>query len=239
MLLDEPLSNLDAVLRVQTRDELLRLHRTLHATTVYVTHDQVEAMTMGHRIAVMNQGVVEQLGTPRTVYDYPANTFVAAFIGTPQMNLLSGRVIRAAGGGHVFENGSIKVDLDGRFDDASDESIRSGSTLGVRPGAVKLQLAPESPEHAWRVELIEEFGNERLVYVRLGSERLRALVPNRAVVNEGETVGVSIDGTEVHLFDTNGANLLAPRDQLADAKRARSTARDGSHDQPRVASDAG
>jgi len=208
MLLDEPLSNLDAILRVQTRDELLRLHRSIKATIVYVTHDQVEAMTMGHRIAVMNRGVIEQLGSPRAVFDYPRNLFVASFIGTPQMNLIKGDIAREHNG-YVFRNSSVEVTLDDRYVSCFEGNGRlERFTLGVRPNAVMVEPVSTS-KMSWQVELIEEFGNERLVSVRCRDKRIRTLVPNRTRIAEGDAVGISIDSDDVHIFDAAGVNVIA------------------------------
>src|SRR4029077_9010684 len=138
-LIDEPLSNLDALLRVEMRSELLKLHRRVGRTTVYVTHDQVEAMTMASRIVVMRNGVIQQVGTPVEVYAEPTNTFVATFVGSPPMNLFEGH-FGSASGSPVF-NGQISVPLDGRWNglSTSDEA-----TLGVRPEDI-LIAGPDDP----------------------------------------------------------------------------------------------
>ena len=140
-LMDEPLSNLDAQLRVQTREELLRLHARLRTTTIYVTHDQIEAMTMGHRIVVMRGGVVQQVGPPQAVYDAPANTFVAAFLGSPRINLHAG-TLEQANGMAVFRHGEITIPLTPRLSQlASTNGAAPETALGVRPEDVQRDLA--------------------------------------------------------------------------------------------------
>jgi multiple sugar transport system ATP-binding protein len=175
-LLDEPLSNLDAKLRVQTRAEISRLHQQTGTTFVYVTHDQVEAMTMGDRIAVLNAGVIQQLGTPEELYNQPANLFVAGFIGSPSMNLFSARLQRDSGGS---EGAQLVIGAGGEertlhLTGAAAEQIAGQATsdgraviVGVRPE--NLRVVAEGAENAFggTVEVVEHLGNEQLVYLRL------------------------------------------------------------------------
>src|SRR6187455_2368864 len=167
-LMDEPLSNLDAQLRVQTREELLRLHARLQTTTIYVTHDQIEAMTMGHRIVVMRGGQVQQVGPPQDVYDEPANTFVAAFLGSPRINLHAGILDRSDGGG-VFRTGDVAIPLQPRLAQvASRNGASTESALGVRPEDVRVVLDPTatSDEEVLlpaTVSLVEPVGSDLFV----------------------------------------------------------------------------
>jgi len=185
-LFDEPLSNLDAKLRVQTRAEITKLQQTLGTTSVYVTHDQVEAMTMGHRITVMRDGKIQQVGTPREVYEKPANTFVAQFIGTPPMNLIHATVQN----GTAF---SIPVPLEnGR------EVI-----LGIRPE----HLILGGPIKA-TVDVVEPIGHESIVYATSGDEKLVAIFDPHETPRIGETLALSVDPARVHLFDAATGNAL-------------------------------
>ncbi len=184
-LFDEPLSNLDAALRGQTRIEIAKLHRDLGATTVYVTHDQVEAMTLADRVVVLRDGLVEQVGTPLDLYDRPANQFVAQFIGTPQMNVISAARIPSFG-----PNSALKIP-DGWF-------------VGLRPECVV--LVPESEGHfRAKVELVEALGAETLIYVSTEQgAQLVARQTSRTDLVAGTSVGVQIDTATAHFFDALG-----------------------------------
>ncbi len=184
-LFDEPLSNLDAALRGQTRIEIAKLHRDLGATTVYVTHDQVEAMTLADRVVVLRDGLVEQVGTPLELYDKPANQFVAQFIGTPQMNVISAAKIPSFG-----PNSTLKIP-DGWF-------------VGLRPESVV--LVPENEGHfRAKVELVEALGAETLIYVSTEQgAQLVARQTSRTVLVAGSSVGVKIDTSTAHFFDALG-----------------------------------
>jgi multiple sugar transport system ATP-binding protein len=184
-LFDEPLSNLDAALRGQTRVEIAKLHRDLGATTVYVTHDQVEAMTLADRVVVLRDGMIEQVGTPLELYDRPANQFVAQFIGTPQMNLVAAKLVPQLSGAF-----SIPLPADG--------------FVGLRPESVSLQ-SPGNGQLQGKVDLIEALGAETLVYIT--SEQGAQLVARqntRTAVRVGDSVGVAIDAPTAHLFDAQG-----------------------------------
>ena len=202
-LFDEPLSNLDSALRVQMRLELARLHRELGTTMVYVTHDQVEAMTLGDRIAVFNGGQVEQVGTPLTLFERPASRFVAGFLGTPTMNFLS---VPAAGDGdarRLFESG---VALPSQAADTA----RGPLTLGVRAGDLAL-VAPGEGLPA-RIELIEHLGDTVIAHARLDAEQapLAIRLPADARPPQaGDAVGLRIQSDRIHLFDAEGRALAA------------------------------
>jgi multiple sugar transport system ATP-binding protein len=190
-LFDEPLSNLDAALRGQTRVEIAKLHRDLGATTIYVTHDQVEAMTLAHRVVVLRDGQIEQVGTPLELYYRPSNEFVARFIGTPQMNLVAGDDLA-----------QLESGLKSR--------VPSGGRLGVRPESLTLSAAETGQVRA-RVELVEALGAETLIYVT--TERGTQLVARqntRSVLKVGDPVGLQIDGTAAHVFDAQGRVVAPP-----------------------------
>jgi multiple sugar transport system ATP-binding protein len=193
-LFDEPLSNLDAKLRVQMRAEISRLQKRLATTTVYVTHDQVEAMTMGHRIAVLNAGRLQQVGTPLEIYDRPANLFVASFIGTPPMSFvplpLPERLRRAAAGAGA--GGDRRV------------------VLGVRPEALR-EAAPGGPPAALsvRVEFVEPLGHEVVVHGRAGDDLLVAKVEPHRAPAMGDLLGLAVDVEALHLFDAATGERLA------------------------------
>jgi ABC-type sugar transport system ATPase subunit len=204
-LMDEPLSNLDAKLRVTMRAELRRFHLDLAATTIYVTHDQLEAMTMSDMIAVMHGGIVQQFGTPAEIYGMPANLFVAGFIGSPPMNLIAGKV----GGGEkpTFISPDFTLVLPNAAHGVADGRE---VVLGARPQDIAIvpAEAPSATGHGkvWVVELI---GSEKLVEVQFG-ERRRVTVQVRAdsPVNVDDIVGIQVDSRRTHLFDSaTGAAL--------------------------------
>jgi len=200
-LMDEPLSNLDAQLRVQTRAELIRLHRRLQITVIYVTHDQIEAMTMGDRIAVLKDGVLQQVDEPQTLYDTPANLFVGGFIGSPSMNFFHGRL---AGNG-----ASPRVEAAGFTFDLPPERARALATrygsevvLGVRPQ--DMELSPPGQANGSfpaRVDVVETLGSEKLVHLLLGEQRFVVRVEAHTAVRVGEEVRVEAKPRLVQLFD--------------------------------------
>jgi multiple sugar transport system ATP-binding protein len=173
-LFDEPLSNLDAKLRVQMRAEITRLQQTLGTTSVYVTHDQVEAMTMGHRITVLREGKIQQIGTPGEVYEHPANVFVAQFIGTPPMNLIPATAL------------PLRLPLaEGR-----------PMIAGIRPEHITL-----GDGFPATIDLVEPIGHESIVYATAGGEKLVAIFDPHEAPRMGETVSLAVDPERVHLFD--------------------------------------
>jgi multiple sugar transport system ATP-binding protein len=236
-LMDEPLSNLDAKLRVQMRADIAKLQRDLGTTTIYVTHDQVEAMTMGDRVAVMNHGVLQQVDTPQRLYDDPANLFVAGFIGTPPMNLLEANV--------ASQNGAVEVAVGGQRIGLSDEAIRRFPEvrgrdgrrviLGVRADNLhRADRRPELPAITADLELIEALGSQSIAYFRVDAmaigvdedllaeaemdgEGVTAARPNLVAslppddadtLRAGERIPLAIDTKHIHLFDAeSGAPL--------------------------------
>ncbi|WP_411732622.1 ABC transporter ATP-binding protein [Paeniglutamicibacter sp.] len=202
-LMDEPLSNLDAKLRVQTRTQIASLTRRLGVTTVYVTHDQVEALTMGDRVAVLKDGLLQQVGTPRELYDRPQNVFVAGFIGSPAMNLLE---LPVADGGVAF-GGTIYPVASATLESATGNSV----TLGVRPE--DLDQVSEAEGLAVEVDVVEELGADAYVYGHTtvgGTEyQMVVRVDGRKPPFKGETIHVAPKIGHVHLFDTASGERLA------------------------------
>src|SRR5437870_3528589 len=200
-LYDEPLSHLDPILRGELRAELLELHRALGVTVVYVTHDQVEAMTMGQRIAVLAAGRLRQLGAPAEVYGQPADVFVARFIGNPGMNVLKGRGRGTGrrGGGGVVDCGawSIAVPL---------EHYEGEIHLGVRPEHVRV-CAPDQGTATAEVRVVEPLGADTLIHLDTGGQRVVARVGGFPDFRPGDRVGITLDPQHLHLFDAAGARL--------------------------------
>ena len=208
-LFDEPLSNLDARLRVEMRAEIRRLHQRVGATMIYVTHDQVEAMTMGDRIAVLNAGELQQCAGPRALYARPANTFVAGFIGTPPVNLLAG-VVTEGGRAVQVSGASLPVGAAQRAALAGRDGTRV--TLGVRPE----DLTASSAGLAARVDLVEPLGSETLVHASCEAGRLVARVTSGAVPAVEESLHFTAQPDAVLLFDhASGASLLEPQESVA------------------------
>ncbi len=206
-LFDEPLSNLDAQLRGEMRRELRRLHSELKATMIYVTHDQVEAMTLGDRIVVMNRGEVCQVGTPLEVYDSPQNRFVAQFLGSPPMNFMEGRV-QASGSGAEFVSSHFRLEIPHNQLPTSTLPERK-ITLGVRPEDVQLNSATGIPA---RFDSLEPLGDSTLVHLQLGSEPgvpLTARLRDRITqLTRGEEARVAFDPQRLHWFDTDTEERL-------------------------------
>jgi len=199
-LFDEPLSNLDAKLRVQMRAEIKKLQHRLGTTAIYVTHDQVEAMTMGHRIAVLHAGKLQQVGAPLEVYERPANLFVANFIGTPPMNLVKGAL---ADGGGVLEASSFRLPLPQALRAAAGQAGRK-VVLGVRPEHVLDAEAPARGETApleLTVEIVETLGDELVVHGRTGDDVLVFKRDAHRAPEVGARVPVKLDLSQLHLFD--------------------------------------
>ena len=201
-LFDEPLSNLDAKLRAQTRLEIQKLHRELGVTSLFVTHDQVEAMTLAQRMIVMNGGRMEQFGTPEEVYGSPASTFVAGFMGSPPMNLLKGQVE-----GESFKLNGIALPLPAA-------APRPGAlTLGLRPEHVDRWSSTQTQSGAWplRVEMIEMLGAERLVYGRLGEQAFTLRIDGTMTPPTiGDTLYLEVSARHLHWFDSETTLRVNP-----------------------------
>ena len=227
-LMDEPLSNLDAKLRVQMRAEIARIQRELGVTTLYVTHDQVEAMTMGDRVAVLKGGILQQVDTPQNLYDDPDNVFVAAFIGSPSMNLYEG-VLNRSDGGASLKLGSqtlaVPADVLERKPGMK-ERLGDKVTVGIRPEDMEdASLEPDHPRDQLiktDVELVEALGSELMVHASIDAPRVHSGDPDvndegtagaagtplvgrfspRSRVNRGETIEVAIDAANLYFFDS-------------------------------------
>jgi ABC-type sugar transport system ATPase subunit len=199
-LLDEPLSNLDALLRVQMRDELLNLHRRIGRTNVYVTHDQVEAMTMADRIVVLKLGEIQQIGKPRDVYKYPANTFVATFVGSPQMNIYEGSVNSRNGSTEFI--GPFTLSLGERF---AQWGEGEKAYLGIRPEDISLDTENDGGSIPGKISLIEPIGADTFINVEIeDSISIKIRVSGTLQLNEGQSVYMKIDPKYIHMFDSHG-----------------------------------
>jgi multiple sugar transport system ATP-binding protein len=196
-LFDEPLSNLDAKLRVQMRTEIRALHQRLNATSIYVTHDQIEAMTMADRIVVLRDGLVEQTGTPAELYDRPVNTFVATFIGSPAMNLIPGR--RTERGLALTGGGTLE---------SVPAAVTGECVIGVRPE--HLEVVPLSAPGAWPVTLdvIEFAGADTMLSCRFGDSQLLAMVHDRVSARPGAAIGLRPRADHVHWFDAKSGRRI-------------------------------
>jgi multiple sugar transport system ATP-binding protein len=189
-LFDEPLSNLDAALRGNTRVEIHKLHRSLGATSIYVTHDQVEAMTLADRVVVLRDGLIEQVGTPMDLYDRPANQFVAQFIGMPSMNMVAARAIPS-------------------FSEQTGGRLPADGFLGMRPEALRVHAAGRGAGAPARVELIEALGADTLIHVELGGVQLIARQNDRTELQAGDAVNVELDPSVLHFFNREGKTIAA------------------------------
>ncbi len=204
-LFDEPLSNLDAKLRVKMRFEIARLHKEFKCTTVYVTHDQIEAMTLGDRIVIMKDGVVNQIGSPLEVYDRPINRFVAGFIGSPEMNFVDGRIVTENGRQRFYSDDDCLV-----FDLETKRPIHNpnaGVVLGIRPEHIR--LLPESEGSSYlQIEVVEHLGFQTMVMGRNGCAQITALVDRMESLRYGTKTSIGIVPDQAHLFDRQSGDSL-------------------------------
>ncbi len=206
-LMDEPLSNLDAKLRVQMRSEIIKLHERLNATTVYVTHDQTEAMTMATRIVVMKDGYIQQIGTPKDIYNNPKNMFVANFIGSPAMNFIQG----------VYRDGRFEVDTQSfkvpeMFHDSLKEYDGKDLVLGIRPEdihyeGIVAEAFPETP-FDFEVDVCELLGHEFILHGEFGKQKILAKVSSRVDVRAHETIKLAMDVAKLRFFDKETTNAI-------------------------------
>lgn len=199
-LFDEPLSNLDAALRASMRIELARLHRRLGATILYVTHDQAEALTLGEKIVVLDQGTIQQIGSPSDIYERPANRMVAGFVGSPAMNFLEGRLEAA---GSLFQCGHLSIDLAKALGRSLSRHAGRALTLGIR--AEDFRPADDFNE-AWlrgEVEIVEDLGSDRFVHLACEGIELVARVGRDLPLRSGQTLGLKADPLRLHFFHQN------------------------------------
>jgi multiple sugar transport system ATP-binding protein len=206
--MDEPLSNLDAKLRVETRANIIKLHQRIQTTTIYVTHDQVEAMTMGDRIAVLNGGIIQQIGAPQELYDHPANLFVAGFIGTPSMNFFPGAKVNGEGDStKIVLDGIGQIAVPAIYAERARAAAGKDLTFGIRP--VHLEDASIAGSNGatqssidGSVDVVENLGNELQVYLTAGDKTVIATLDPRSRVVPGNKVKLYVDSDQIHLFDS-------------------------------------
>lgn len=197
-LFDEPLSNLDAQLRTQMRLEIKKLHQRVGTTIIFVTHDQVEAMTLADRIVIMKDGYIQQVGTPSEVFLKPKNMFVAQFIGAPSMNMLKG----------TAEGDSVKLEAGPTIKMPHKADVKD-ITIGIRPSALTTAKEGQTPLMEGTVSLVEPLGTETLLYLDVGGHEVIASAPGRVHPQPGEKIALYADAEEIHMFDTNTQEALA------------------------------
>lgn len=209
-LFDEPLSNLDAKLRVQMRTEISKLHKQLGATMIYVTHDQTEAMTMGDKIVIMKDGVINQVDTPMNLYNKPNNKFVAGFIGSPAMNFIEGNLLKKETLNFVQLNGSISFDLSNHKIEALKNLSSTEIILGIRPEDITLEKSTSSTiEVEIKIDVIEPMGNETFIYFDIGKDQFIARVKPDEKLKVNEKIKLFIATDKIYFFDKNsGENIL-------------------------------
>ncbi|MGK9067410.1 ABC transporter ATP-binding protein [Stutzerimonas chloritidismutans] len=207
-LFDEPLSNLDAKLRVEMRTEIKLMHQRLKTTTVYVTHDQIEAMTLGDKVAVMKEGVVQQFGTPKEIYNNPANLFVASFIGSPPMNFIPLRLNRQGGAWlALLDSGQDRCELPLRLADG--ESLEGREViLGIRPEQISLGSDPALPSLRAEVQVVEPTGPDTMVFVELNQTKVCVRLAPDAATDAGSTLTLQFEPDKVLLFDAKTGERL-------------------------------
>ncbi|MGH7542860.1 MAG: ABC transporter ATP-binding protein, partial [Gemmatimonadota bacterium] len=216
-LFDEPLSNLDAKLRVQMRTEIARLHRRLDATMIYVTHDQVEAMTLGERIVVLDAGRIQQVDAPLELYERPVNRFVAGFIGSPAMNFVPGEMVEGRDLRFRAEGGAFQLDLDGR--PALGAYSGRGLILGFRPEHVEIVERGEKESRGvveFTLDVVEPMGNEIFIHARAGDHDVVVRVQPQELPEPGAPLGLRFDTARLHFFDADSGHAIG-----SPARRAR------------------
>ncbi len=202
-MFDEPLSNLDAALRSRTRQEIAALHRRIRTAMIFVTHDQTEAMTLADRIVVMNQRRIEQIGTPRDIYDRPATEFVATFVGSPPMNILTAARAPSTGSFLRVRFNGVEMETAVPAEAPRDGTLR----IGFRPEAVRL-CVPGGGDGDAKIDFVEFLGDKTHVFLSLANgERLVALGGVSFALRQGETAGITFDRAAAHIFDSEGRNL--------------------------------
>lgn len=213
-LLDEPLSNLDAKLRVQTRAEITKIHQRVQTTFIYVTHDQVEAMTMGTRIAVLNAGIIQQIGPPQELYDHPSNLFVAGFIGSPAMNFFDNAQVTSDGDTTTIHiDGVGQVEAPPLFAERARAAAGKKLTFGIRPENLEdiSLLPPGAQDHSTMVapvEVVEHLGSELLVYMNATGKNIVARLDPRSSARAGSPLKMHVDNDYIHLFDSETGEAI-------------------------------
>lgn len=206
-LMDEPLANLDAKIRVHARRELKKLQQELGVTTVYVTHDQVEAMTMGDKIAIMNDGILEQVGTPSETYRNPRCTFAAGFIGSPPMNMLNGSLVEK-NGNIMIDLGFFAYELVNRTKEVMKRAKKSEVTLGIRPESVAIMKKSQKNSFKAKVVHIELTGRDYHIHLKVGENTLVAIASPPHDLGVGDEVWLSFDKKEIYIFDRKSGGAL-------------------------------
>jgi multiple sugar transport system ATP-binding protein len=216
-LMDEPLSNLDAKLRVQTRAEIARIHQRLGTTMVYVTHDQIEAMTMGTRIAVMSEGLLMQVGTPQALYDSPANRFVAGFIGSPSMNFVDVTLEGTGSDAKLVGSGGWVVPLPHRLAESVAAEGAHKIIAGFRPEHLELgEVGSTATTFQGKADVVEYLGNEELLHVTAANQDIVAIVGSEHRVKPGDILTLALPMDKLHLFDAeSGLSLVSRRETVA------------------------
>ena len=211
-LFDEPLSNLDAKLRVQMRTEISKLHHSLGATMIYVTHDQTEAMTMGDKIVVMKDGVVNQIDSPLNLYNFPTNKFVAGFIGSPSMNFINGKVTSENGLLFKSTGGCLNINLPPEFNARLNKYINKNVWLGIRPEDIydmaSTSERPSFSKHEFGLEVVEPMGNEIFLYFQVDGNQFTARIPAREKPEPGTMRSLYFDKDKLHFFDTETESAI-------------------------------
>lgn len=208
-LMDEPLSNLDAKLRVQMRTELIKLHKAMNATTIYVTHDQIEAMTMADKIVVMSMGYIQQIGAPKDVYDFPNNKFVAGFIGTPPMNFIDGKI---QNGQFVVEGSTFKIESNQAKLLTSKGYEGKAITLGIRPEDIHIdgEIYDRNMDSKVTidVDVFELLGKEIIVYTNIGPSKILINAESKHKIKMGDQINVALNMDKVHFFDCDSEERI-------------------------------
>ena len=210
-LFDEPLSNLDAKLRVEMRAELNKLHNSLQTTMIYVTHDQIEAMTLGDRIVVMDEGKIQQVAAPIELYDYPVNLFVASFIGTPPMNFIEGE-LRSENGTIWFQSSDARLAMPDNYKESLEAVSGKKVSLGVRPEGlheIGSNEAEEGTTFKATADVLEPLGDQTVVYLSVGESEIIARIDAHSKVGLNDEVEMVVNMQKVHVFDETGVNLTA------------------------------
>jgi multiple sugar transport system ATP-binding protein len=211
-LFDEPLSNLDAKLRVQMRTEISKLHQRLGATMIYVTHDQTEAMTMGDKIVIMKDGVVNQTDSPLNLYNYPNNKFVAGFIGSPSMNFIEGKVFQNGGVTFKSKGGDVSVNLNNNYSDKLKPLVNKSVWMGIRPEDIYDSASSSSLKNSSKInvklEVVEPMGNEIFLYFSVDGEQFVSRIPARVEPEAGTMKELYLDTDKLHFFDMESENTV-------------------------------